>query len=207
MSKKSPQIPPEPGVRADRHSAWRVSLSTIGILVAAPLIALALTAFVVQSYQVEGSSMEKTLNDKDRLIVNKLPRTWANITGHTYIPNRGDIIVFNQTGLPGYSGPKQLIKRVVGLPGERVMVQNGSVTIYNNDSPGGFDPDKLGAYQIISHSTTSNVDVQLSKDQVFVLGDNRRNSEDSRYFGPLKAESIVGDLMLRILPIDKAQKF
>jgi len=153
--------------------------------------------------------METTLQNDDRLIVDKLPRTLARLTHHDYIPARGDIIIFNQTGLPdaGPTGEKQLIKRVIGLPGDRVDIQNGYITIYNSAHPSGFNPDTTGHYHITATTTPGNVDVTLGKDQLFVCGDNRTNSEDSRFFGPVDASQIVGKLILRILPASEIEKF
>src|SRR4051794_5891041 len=76
---------------------WRSVGSTLLLLLLAPIIAFSIAAFVVQSYQVDGESMETNLQDNDRLIVNKIPRTFAKLTHHNYLPKRGDIIVFNQT--------------------------------------------------------------------------------------------------------------
>src|ERR1700742_3534656 len=103
-------------------------LSTVGVLVAALLVAFAFIIFVFQSYQVSGPSMQNTLHDQDRLIVWKLPRTWARITHHQYVPDRGDIVIFTQSGLAQYGqeNTKQLIKRVIGLPGDRVVVKNNT---------------------------------------------------------------------------------
>lgn len=151
--------------------------------------------------------MENTLQNDDRLIVNKVPRTISRLTGHQYVPARGDVIIFNQAGLPGFVGTKQLIKRVMGLPGDRVVVNNGRVTVYNAQHPSGFDPDDSGTYQTASPITIGNVDIQLQKDELFVCGDNRPNSEDSRYFGPIKTNQVVAKLVLRILPLNKARSF
>lgn len=189
-------------------NGWRSVLSTILILATASVIALSISSFVVQSYQVDGQSMETTLQDHDRLIVNKIPRTWARFTSHDYIPKRGQVIIFNQSGIGGESsGQKQLIKRVVGLPGEHVVVKAGSIVIYNSDNPNGFNPDKLGSYRIAATDTPGNVDLTLTKDEIFVCGDNRTNSEDSRYFGPVLSRNIVGKLVIRILPLNNVQRF
>lgn len=165
-------------------------------------------AFLFRSYQVDGQSMETTLQNSDRLIIDKVPRTIARVTGHAYIPHRGDIIVFNQAGVNFAGGhEKQLIKRVIGLPGERVVIKDGIITIYNQTNPGGFNPDSLGLYRVSSPTTPGSVDVTLTAEQLFVCGDNRSNSEDSRFFGPITADKVVGKLALRILPINKAQRF
>ena len=163
--------------------------------------------FIIRSYVVEGQSMATTLQNGDRLLINKVPRTLARITGNSYIPRRGDIVIFNQSGLfAGSTSQKQLIKRVIGLPGERVVVKNGTLSIYSKDYPSGFEPDKTGLYSI-TDTTPGDVDITLNAGEIFVCGDNRNNSEDSRYFGPLSAEQIVGKLTLRFLPLNKAQRF
>lgn len=183
-------------------------VSTLLLFLLAPLLAIFIAAYVAQSYQVEGQSMETTLQNNDRLIVDKWPRTWARISGHVYVPKRGDIIIFNQSGLSfGSDSSKQLIKRVVGLPGERVIVKGGNITIYNQDRPSGFDPDKSSSYYIASRITPGDVNLTLKSDEIFVCGDNRANSEDSRYFGPVKLNQVVGKLSFRVLPINKAQHF
>ncbi len=185
-------------------------LSTVLILVAAPLIALALTAYVFQSYEVDGPSMETTLENHDRLIVLKVPRTIARITGHDYIPHRGDIIIFVKRGLQEYGdsqNEKQLIKRVIGLPGDRVVVTDGTLTIYNTAHPNGYSPDDSGDWKNAIVTTNGNVDLTVKPGEVFVCGDNRTNSLDSRFFGPVSANDIVGKLSLRVFPLGNAEKF
>jgi signal peptidase I len=181
--------------------------STIGLFLAAFLIAILLNTFIIQSYQVDGQSMETTLQNEDRLIVNKIPRTIARIDGHQFVPKRGDIIIFNQDGLPGFVGPKQLIKRVIGLPGDRVVVHNGKIKVYNSAHPGGFNPDTTGDYRISAPTTNGEVDITLQSNQLFVCGDNRPNSEDSRFFGPITTDQVVAKLVLRILPTNKIQSY
>lgn len=186
---------------------WRQWLPTVLILTAALVLAFTLKSYVIQPYVVDGQSMENTLQDRDRLLVDKLPQTFAHISGHAYIPNRGDIIVFNQGNLPGYSGPKQLIKRVIGLPGDRVIIKDGQITIFNRNNPKGFNPDTSDDYVIEAPTTSGNTDLILTKSQIFVCGDNRANSEDSRYFGPIQSSAIVGKLVLRIFPLSSAERF
>jgi signal peptidase I len=198
--------------RGGRHlkigSGITRTLTSLVLFLIIPVgIALFLTAFIIQSYQVDGQSMETTLQDHDRLIVNKLPRTLARVTGHGFVPHRGDIIVFNQSGLPDIYYQKQLIKRVIGLPGDRVVVDNGHITIYNWAHPQGFNPDLSAGYHIAAPSTEGNIDVALQTGEIFVCGDNRGNSEDSRYFGPVNVNTIVGKLVVRILPINNTQVF
>jgi signal peptidase I len=185
----------------------RQTVSTIVLFAAAILVAFMIKAFIVQPYIVDGESMKPTLQNEDRLIVNKLPRTLARIDHHPYIPERGSIIVFNQNNLPNYAGTKQLIKRVVGLPGDRVVVSDGHITIYNSAHPKGFNPDIPDGYPVNAQITTGNIDVTLGPKEIFVCGDNRQNSEDSRYFGPVNVDNIVGKLVLRIMPFSQAKRF
>jgi signal peptidase I len=196
--------PPE---SSNRFEWLRGAVSTIGLFVTAFLIAILLNTFVLQSYQVDGQSMEPTLQNDDRLIVNKVPRTISRIDGHQYVPHRGDIIIFNMDSVPGFVGQKQLIKRVIGLPGEHVVVKNGRVNIYNPAHPEGFDPDDSGGYKTSSPISFGDVDTVLAANQLFVCGDNRPNSEDSRSFGPITTNQVVAKLVLRILPLGQAKSF
>ncbi|HVV67012.1 MAG TPA: signal peptidase I [Candidatus Saccharimonadales bacterium] len=201
--------PSHNGTGHPNWSNWRDGLSTVGIIIAAILMAILIVAFVFRSYAVDGPSMQNTLHNGDKLIIWKVPRTWSDITHHPYIPKRGDIVVFNESGLSefGQQDKKQLIKRVIGLPGDHVVVKDGHYTVYNKDHPNGFDPDKTLPYGKNIPETTGNVDVTLGKDQLFVSGDNRPDSLDSRSFGPINANQIVGKLVMRILPINQAKTF
>jgi signal peptidase I len=191
------------------NSGWRELFSTLGILLTALCVALLIIAFVFRSYQVDGPSMESTLHNADKLIIWKVPRTWAKITGHDYIPSRGDVVVFSQQGLSEFSqqDSKQLIKRVIGLPGDRVVVNNGVYTIYNKTHPEGFDPDRVLPYGKNIPATSGNIDIILGEHQIFVSGDNRPDSLDSRAFGPIDADQIVGKLVLRVFPVGQAKAF
>lgn len=208
-----PLLQPEPETPVSPPShRLRNTLSTIGILLLAPLIAILLTAFVFQSYQVDGPSMQNTLHNNDRLIVWKLPRTWARITHHQYVPKRGDIIILNECGLSNYGDTqncKQLVKRVIGLPGDHIVIKNGAITVYNKANPNGFKPDKTLPYgkNGAIPFTDNNLDVTLSSTQLYVCGDNRGDSLDSRIFGPIETNQVIGKLVMRIFPISQAEKF
>lgn len=183
-------------------------ISTLLVLLIAPVIALLLTAFVFQSYQVDGPSMEPTLQNNNRLIVWKIPRTWARLTGHPYIPHRGDVVIFNTNGLPDFGeNGKQLIKRVIALPGERVVVQNNVLTVYNKQSPAGFQPDATLPYGKVIKSTQGDEDITVPQGSIFVCGDNRGDSLDSRVFGPVPVTNIIGKLVFRVLPVNEVEGF
>ncbi len=201
---------PYPPVVTPPSHKWRDVLSTVAILIAAPLVALLLTAFVFQSYEVDGPSMETTLQNQDRLIVWKVPRTLARLTNHAYVPHRDDVIIFVKHGLyeSGGSQEKQLIKRVIGLPGDRVVVADGNITVYNSQHPDGYNPDVNHDFsQNIAAFTTGNLDLVIPQNQVFVCGDNRTNSLDSRSFGPIAVDDIVGKLTVRIFPLNNFKSF
>lgn len=205
---KLPPIDDETPPPSKSREGWKSTLSTIGILVAAPVIALVLTNFVFQSYEVDGPSMESTLQDRDRLIVWKASSTIARMTNRDYIPGRGEIIVFTQGDVAGISGgDKQLIKRVIGLPGERVVIRDGKLTVYNKERPEGFDPQGDRDFGTETAVTAGVIDLVVPEGEVFVVGDNRANSLDSRIFGTIASEEIVGSLAFRIFPFNKAKTF
>ncbi len=153
--------------------------------------------------------METTLSHNDRLIVWKMPRTWSRITGHDYVPKRGDVIVFSEPKLGefGQDPGKQLIKRVVALPGEKVIVQDGKLTVYNAANPDGFEPDRTLPYGTNISSTSIDDTWTVGPHQIFVVGDNRDNSLDSRTFGPIHTKNIIGKLLIRVLPLSEIKAF
>lgn len=196
--------PPQYQPKRRRRDNLKSILSTLAILVAAPLVAILLTSFVFQSYEVDGPSMETTLQNGDRLIVVKIGKTWASLTNNDYIPARGEIIVFSRPE----EDNRQLIKRVIGLPGERVVVRNNHITVYNDDFIDGFNPDLNVDYRNeVNPTTPGDIDITVPDGEVFVAGDNRTNSLDSRSFGTVPSEDIVGKLALRIYPFSKFESF
>ncbi|HSW80973.1 MAG TPA: signal peptidase I [Candidatus Saccharimonas sp.] len=176
-----------------------------GVVVAAFLI----NQFVFQSYYVDGTSMTPTLQNDDRLIIDKVEHTIANLQGHSYVPQRGQIVVLDSSivGLNGHT--EQLVKRVIGLPGDTVSINNGVVTIKNKENPNGFDASKQLGLTLQPTFVDSPQEWTIDDSHVFVMGDNRveNGSYDSRAFGPVETDKIVGRLWARILPFDKAQIF
>lgn len=209
----APNMPPSQPVRDNDDKKHLISKGfknisgTVLLIIAAPLLAIFITAHIFQPYQVDGMSMETTLQNSDRLIVFKLPKTISSLTGSNYIPNRWDIIVFDKPkSLNAPESTKHLIKRVIGLPGERVVVKAGEVTVYNKEKPDGFDPDSGKEYTAGFVSTQGNVDITVGQNEVFVLGDNRGNSSDSRIFGTIPTDIIVGKATARFIPINAMKK-
>ena len=165
-------------------------------------IAVMLQSFVFQSYQVFGQSMQPTLDDGDYLIISKLGPTWSSITNNEYIPERGEIVVVDPEDSP------RLIKRVIGLPGERVEVKDGNLTIINDQHPNGFQP-----YDDINMSDSEisgSINTDIPEGQLFVVGDNTGSggSSDSRnQLGTVPTDNVIGSLVLRLWPIEGVQRF
>lgn len=180
-------------------------VSLFATIVVALVLVQVINVFFLQSYRVYGSSMYSTLKNDDRLIISKFDKTSSKITGKIYEPKRADIIVFQSPVDPDI----QLIKRVIGLPGDRVVVKDGSITIFNKENPEGFNPDDA-SYGEDLPKTSGNADVTVPKNHIFVSGDNREggNSLDSRNeLGTVPEENIIGTLKVRIWPLNDAKFF
>jgi signal peptidase I len=184
------------------EKGWKSIASIVGVLIAAPILAIFITIFVFQSYEVFGQSMETTLQNGDRLIVQKLSKNWSSIRGKDYIPQRYEIIVFDKPiSVSNSGGVEHLIKRVIGLPGERVVVRDGNITVYNQENPNGFNPDDNQEYAKDILTTSGNVDITVGENEIFVNGDNRGNSFDSRNFGAINVSKITGVAVIRFIPV------
>jgi signal peptidase I len=163
--------------------------------------------FLVQPFLVEGPSMEPTFHSNNYLLVDKFSFKFLNS------PQRGDVIVFDIPdpkhtfhtcllplfGSCYFETNRYLIKRVVGLPGEKVTILGGVVTIYNQEHPEGIILDDK---EVEFKSEMSDERV-LGTNEYYVLGDNRANSSDSRYWGPLPLENILGKPILRLTPLSE----
>jgi signal peptidase I len=179
---------------------------TILLFIFAPLFALVMIMFVFQSYVVDGSSMEPNLQNGNRVFILKLPKTIASIRGKEYVPSRYEVIVFKKPSDPSV----QLIKRVIGLPGDRVVVKNNQITIYNTDNPDGFNPDSNASYGADLSDTAGNVDITVGAGELFVCGDNRSpgGSLDSRNnLGLVPVQNIIGRLWVRYYPLGSFKLF
>lgn len=170
----------------------------IETVVVSAAIFVILYLFVMQPHRVEGESMYPTFHTKDFIFTEK-------VTYRFNEPKRGDIVVFKPPG-DKYQG-KELIKRIIALPGEKIKVEAGQVTIYNQDNPNGrvLQEDYLKpSVRTDTQAFLREGEVkELGADQYIVMGDNRGNSSDSRYFGPITKEEIVGRAFVRLLPLNK----
>lgn len=192
-----------------KHSLLR---DVFGIIVFLGLVFLGyllINSFVFRSFNVEGPSMEKTLFTGDKLIVNKIPVTFANMQGKDYLPNRGQVIVFKNPDFSLMGRDEYIVKRVVAFSGEKVVVLNGKVTVYNKAHPHGFNPDQLTGDQE-GFPTSGDVERTVASNEIFVMGDHRTGnfSLDSRNgLGTIPLSDIVGPVGLRIFPFQDFRSF
>jgi signal peptidase I len=154
--------------------------------------------YVAQPFLVKGRSMETTFSDGDYLIVDQLTYNFNE-------PKRSEVVVFHTEFILGGKENEYYIKRVIGIPGDRVVIKDGKVTLYYNNS---ITPTSLEENYILEGlKTLSNepIDIVLGQDQYFVMGDNRGNSSDSRYWGPVDRSYIIGRPIVRLFPFNKVR--
>jgi signal peptidase I len=159
------------------------------ILIIALLIIVPFRAFIAEPFVVSGSSMLPNYHNRDYLIIDRF--SYRNGS-----PQRGDVVVLKFPKDPS----QYYIKRIIGLPGERVSFDQGRVVVFNQANPNGL---KLSEPYLQNSSETfgKNQEAVLGEGQYFVLGDNRTASSDSRVWGILPKEDIVGKVWLRVFPV------
>ncbi|HEY76087.1 MAG TPA: signal peptidase I [Thermoflexia bacterium] len=181
LNSSEPERKPGLVPRAGRF-LLRLVREIVETVLPALLIALLINLFLAQATVVEGQSMEPTLHDHERVIVEK-------VSYRLHPPRRGDVVVLRNPG-----GEGLLIKRVVALPGEEVAVQEGHVII---------DGRPLEEPWSVQVGGADLPPTTVPPDHVFVLGDNRPHSNDSRTFGPVPIDQIVGRAWLIYWPLDQ----
>ena len=159
---------------------------TITVLVVAAVIILVLQ-FVIQKFVVEGSSMNFTLHDGQQLLVNKIVYKFHE-------PERGDIIVFHP---PTEIDEDDFIKRIIGLPGEKVVIANSKVIVHKADGSL-IELDEPYVTRPASRDYEGEI---IPEGEYFVMGDNRVNSSDSRTGWTLKEEDIIGKAWISVWPV------
>lgn len=176
----SPQSPEE-NVTIKDHIIEIVKFALIAAVIVVPI-----RLFIAQPFIVSGTSMSPTFEHRNYLIVDEISYRFNE-------PQRGDVVVFRYPQEPN----QFFIKRIIGLPGETVHIMNNEIRIINEEFPDGFLLDET----YIDYETQSRVtETPLLEDQYFVLGDNRGNSSDSRIWGPLPRNYIIGRAWLRLWP-------
>ncbi len=163
----------------------------VRIVIVAFILMVGFRVFVAEPFVVSGSSMVPNFHDHEYLVVDKISYRFNE-------PTRGDVIVFHYPK----DTSQYFIKRIIGLPGEKVAIENGKVKIFNSEHPEG---------SIISEAYLPSNDITFGKDEIvslgdneyFVLGDNRLASSDSRVWGILPKHDIVGKAFLRALPLSQ----
>lgn len=169
-----------------RDEAWE----TFRFLCIAIVIVIPIRIFIAQPFIVSGASMDPTFKDKQYLIVDE-------ISYHLDDPLRGDVAIFKYP-----RNPKQyFIKRVIGLPGETVAV-NGQGQVFIKDIDGNITMTLSEPY--VEHMKDDSVELKLGQNEYFMMGDNRSGSFDSRSWGAVDRELIVGKAFLRLFPLTEA---
>ncbi len=151
-------------------------------------IVIPIRMFLFEPFLVRGLSMEPNFHNLDYLIIDKLTYKFKE-------PQRGDVIVFK----PPLNEKVFYIKRIIGLPNEKIIIQGSTITIFNKDNPNGFN---LKENYLPQYFSKDYLEIQLGEDEYFVLGDNREISYDSRKWGPLKKQNIIGKVILRFSFVD-----
>ena len=186
-------------------------LEVVKIFILAFIIIIPIRVFLFQPFFVQGVSMEPNFENNQYLIVNEFgyKKTAVGIGNRSFFTiepfkeiGRQQVVVFRYPKNPS----QFFIKRTIGLPGEKVEVKDGKVTIYNEDNPEGFVLDE-SEYLSESARTLGDLVKNLGPDEYFVMGDNRMFSSDSRSWGPVPEEDIVGKAFLRAWPLDKISVF
>lgn len=160
-----------------------IRFSVIALIVVIPI-----RIFIAQPFIVSGASMDPTFANGQYLIVDQLSYRFEK-------PERGDVIIFRYPRDPS----KYFIKRIIALPGETISIDGNTITIINDEHPEGFE---LNEFYVETMRPDTVLEEDLNAEQYFVMGDNRDFSSDSRVWGALPSDLIVGRAYLRLLPAD-----
>ena len=191
------EAPPGEGARPHSNGKRR-AIEWLVIVAVALVVALLLRVFVVQSFYIPSASMSPTLQVGDRILVNKLAY-------HLHGVGRGDIIVFRappKVASTCDTTDQDLVKRVIGLPGETISDRDGLVYINNKVLPEPWLPKND-----TNTFTGSFSPVHIGANSYFVMGDNREDSCDSRYWGTVNRSMIIGKVEIRIWPLSRIHIF
>jgi signal peptidase I len=186
-------------------------LEIIKIIFLAFVIIVPIRVFLFQPFFVQGASMEPNFQNGQYLIVNEFgfKKTTVAVSdlklfsvGAFRNIARQTVVVFRYPKNPDTF----FIKRIIGLPGEKIEVKNGSYKIFNKENPDGFSPDE-SAYLAKNTKTTGDMVIMLKDNEYFVMGDNRAFSSDSRAWGPVTDDNISGEVLVRAWPLNERAVF
>lgn len=198
--------------KGEKLGPFSYFIELLKVFVWALIIIIPIRTFLFQPFFVQGASMEPSFYDKEYLIINELGYKETNVgvgdkTFFSVKPSkelkRSDVVVFRYPKNPN----DFFIKRIIGLPGEKVEIDSGKVKIYNQENPNGFILDEKDYLPSVQNTDCVNCVFQLSDGEYFVLGDNRSHSSDSRTWGPLSKEHVIGKVLLRAWPINEFNIF
>ena len=179
----------------EKHPLWGYFVDVIETIVVAAAIFVVVYLFLLQPHQVRGASMEPNLSDGQYLLTDKVSYRFGD-------PKRGDIIVFKSPVDQNFD----YIKRIIALPGETVKIENSEIIIKNSENPKGFvlnSPYETNGDTTPGSRLENGREITLDTNDYFVLGDNRSQSFDSREWGTLPRENIIGKAWLRYWPVVK----
>jgi len=167
---------------------------TAKVVLIALVIIIPVRYYLVQPFFVKGSSMIPNFRDKEYILVDKLSYRIGR-------PERGDVVVFRYPDNP----QEYFIKRIIGLPGERVVVGSNKITVFNDRYPDGYVMPENDLYLPKENPTYpkgSQTTWDIPEDSYFVMGDNREHSSDSRVFGPVARSYFAGRAWIRLWPLN-----
>jgi signal peptidase I len=184
-----------------KANTWQAELwDFIKTLLIFIVIYIIVKTYIAQPFLVKGRSMEQTFSDGDYLIVDELSYRFRE-------PHRFEVIVFHTEFIPGGAQREYYIKRVIGIPGDRVVIKDGNVILYENNGEISTELDEAYITDGIKTIAPEPIDIVLESNKYFVLGDNRGNSSDSRYWGVLDKSYIVGKPAVRLFPFNEITVF
>jgi signal peptidase I len=198
---ESPAVDAGSPASAKSRSATRVVLEWAAIVALAVLGAFLIRAFVVQPFSIPSGSMEPTLKDHDRLLVNKL-------SYHSHPVHRGDVVVFKKPPDDITPGITDLVKRVIGLPGETISAHNGQVYIDGRYLRQPWLPKVDRGVTVFPSSIPGCLpsppgSCRIPAGEYFMLGDNRTDSADSRFIGPVSRSLFIGRAFILVWPLSR----
>ena len=173
-------------------------LEILEVVIISVVAVFLVRTYIVQPFLVWGSSMAPNFSTGDYILIDELSLYFRN-------PQRGEVVVLRFPQNPS----TYFIKRIIGLPGERVLIKDNKITIFNSQHPNGFvlEEKYLSPNVITEVRQEKSKEFVLGPDEYFVLGDNRQFSYDSRDWGVLKRKDIVGIAKLRLWPLKSVRVF